>query len=188
VPTEHSQNAVRTIWQQQPLEGGRMSVEQISQRAQQLDSRIRRNDLRRIFTAMAVIALATWGVWAFSNPFFRVGAALEIAAMLVVVYYLQTRRVGRRAHENLSYGSGQTFLRRSLELRRDFVREVWPWQILPTLPGIVLLAIGFFVRTPRNPLLATGILIVFVAQLALAQARVRRSVKHYQAEIDALEE
>jgi hypothetical protein len=165
-----------------------MSLEQIRQRAQQLDARIRRRDMRRIFTAMGVIALATWGVWSFSNPFFRVGAVLEIAAMFAVVYHLQTRSVGRRASEDLTYGSGQTFLRRSLELRRDFVREVWARQILPTLPGVVLLVIGFFVRTPKNPLLATGILIVFVVQLAFAQARLRRSVKRYQTEIDALEE
>jgi hypothetical protein len=165
-----------------------MSLEQIRRRAEQLDSRIRRRHARRIFTAMAVIALATWGVWAFSNLFFRVGAALEIAAMFVVVYHLQTRSIGRTVPEGLTYGSGQTFLRRSLELRRDFVREVWPRQILPMLPGIVLLLIGFFVRTPKNPMLATGILIVFVVQLASARARLRRSVKRYQTEIDALEE
>ncbi len=165
-----------------------MSLEQIRQRAQQLDSSIRRRDVGRIFTAMAVIALATWGVWAFSNPFFRVGAALEIAAMFVVVYHLQTRGTGRTVPEDLTYGSGKTFLRRSLELRRDFVREVWPRQILPMLPGIVLLMIGFFVRTPKNPLLATGILVVIVVQLASAQVRLRRSVKRYQTEIDALEE
>ena len=165
-----------------------MSLEQIRQRAQQLDSRIRRRQVRRIFMAIVVIALAMWGIWAFSNVFFRVGAALEIAAMFVVIHHLQTRSVGHTVPEDLTYGSGQTFLRRSLELRRDFVREVWTRQILPMLPGIVLLLIGFFVRRPKNLLLATGILIVVLVQLASAQARLRRSVKRYQTEIDALEE
>jgi hypothetical protein len=165
-----------------------MSLDQIRERAQQLDSRIRHRNMRRIFGAMMVIGLATWGVWAFSNLFFRAGAALEIAAMFVVIYHLQTRSVGRTVPEDLTYGSGQAFLRRSLELRRDFVGELWAWQIVPMLPGIVLLLIGFFVREPKSPLLATGILIFFVVQLASAQARVRRSVKRYQTEIDALPE
>ena len=126
-----------------------MSLEQIRERAQQLDSRIRHRNMRRIFGAMLVIGLGAWGVWAFSNFFFRAGAALEIAAMFVVVYHLQTRSVGRTVPEDLTYGSGQAFLRRSLELRRDFVGELWAWQVVPMLPGIVLLLLGFFVRYRR---------------------------------------
>ena len=81
--------------------------------------------------------------------------------------------------------SGLEFTRSELVRQRDLLRSVWWWYLLPFVPGMLLIPVGYWLEGPGWVLLALGI---FVAVAFVGIGLLNQRVAHkLQRRIDDLD-
>jgi hypothetical protein len=193
-------NELRELWQGQPLEGEKMSLEEIRVKISTFENKIRRRNMLEFIAAG--IVLLSFGKQLFQptpeNFMTRIGAALTIAGTIYVVYMLHTRGSVRVIPDIMARASFVDFYRSCLENQRDLLQNVWRWYLLPFVPGFIAMFVSFAIRdglilnpTPSpQPLFGVLNLVLLGSALILffffVSALNRHAATKIQAEIDAL--
>lgn len=179
------QEQLRSIWRGQAVLGFRLTPEQVRARAGQLETEIRRRNLRDHLSFAAVAILAVFGAVAATGALIRVGALLMAAWAMLSMYWL-------RLYGVMSAGAGADARavlechRKQLERQRDIALS-WPWSVGLVVPGFVLVCIGMSLG-PRQlpwtvPAVFVGVFMFgYVAIVVYGQILAGR----WQREIDAL--
>ena len=137
---EHPPDDLRRLWQGQNVEGTRMSLEEIRQKAAKFQKRIRNRNLREYGAAAVVFGWFGYYVWWF--PDVRLGSALILAATVYMVWQLHARGASKTVPEAMAVTPCVEFHRRELERQRDLLRDIWRWYLLPFVPGLAVFVWG----------------------------------------------
>lgn len=143
------ENPVQKLWQDQPLEGVKMSVEEIRRRAGKFEKRIRRRNLREYVASLIAAGLfvyffATTHDWLKQTSF-----ALFFVAMLWIVVALHRKGSAKSLPEGVDTLNGLKFYRAELERQYRVVKEVWWWYLAPMVPGFVVYTVGYVWMHPH---------------------------------------
>jgi hypothetical protein len=194
--SEAGDNA-KNLWQNQPVEPAQISLAELHEKAQKLERRVRRRNLREY--AAGAIAIAGYGyyIWKFPTPIIRLGCVLVIAGVLFVVYMLHKRGHARAVPAEMAFRSSLDFYRHELERQRDLLRSVWTWYLLPFVPGLIIFGLGLFLRTMKQPnapaharliVISFSLTAAFVALVFIVIGKLnQRGARKLQRKIDALD-
>jgi hypothetical protein len=179
---------VRRLWRDQPSEEIRMSAQEVRGLAEKFERIIRRRNRREYgAAAFAVVWYCVWA-WIAGNAVVSVGCWLVALAALFVVFHLHRHGAARRPPGEQEGMSGLEFYRSELVRQRDLVRSVWRWYLLPFVPGMLLILVGYWLERPGGwHLLPFGIFVaVTFAGIGLLNQRVARKLQRRLDDLDAL--
>jgi hypothetical protein len=143
------QNPVQKLWQDQPVEGIKMSAEEIRNRASRFERKIRWRNRRESVGCLIVSGLFAYFLFDTHDLLFRIAYGLFIAAMIWIAIQLHRKGSVKSLPAGLEASSSLQFFRKELERQRDAVKNVWPWYLAPLVPGYVMLTIAYAVSFPQ---------------------------------------
>ena len=141
---------MRSIWQNQKLEGVHMSVDELRSRAGKFNRRVSWRNAREYIAAVVVIVFFTFCFARTDDLLRRVGLGLEVAGVAYVCWHLLTKGSARQLPADLGLANSLQFHRRELERQRDLLRGVWRWYLGPMIPGLAILMISGARSNPRH--------------------------------------
>jgi RNA polymerase sigma-70 factor (ECF subfamily) len=141
-------NNPQQIWQCQPVEGIKMSVEALRHRSGKFETRIRRRNVREYVAS--VLAAAGFGYFFVTTHalLFRVAYVLFIVGLGWVVFQLHRKASARTMPSAIGATTSLQFFRSELERQRDAVQNAWPWYLAPLVPGFVILTAAYIRALP----------------------------------------
>ncbi|HYM78740.1 MAG TPA: hypothetical protein VE377_22405 [Candidatus Dormibacteraeota bacterium] len=160
------QNPVLKIWQEQPVEGIKMSVDEIHLRAGKFERRIMWRNIREYVASLIAVALFVYFFATTQGALSRITFALFIAGMLWIVIQLHLKGSAKSMPAGLDTLTSLRFYRAELERQREVVSKVWSWYLAPMVPGFVVYTVGYAVSVPR-PLAWAGLALMDVLIAAL---------------------
>jgi hypothetical protein len=176
---------LRNLWQGQPLENLAVALEDIRARASHFERRIGRRNLREGVAGAIAMAVYTFYIWKFTSILARVGSAMVIAGVLVVMWRIYHEGRASRLPQELGLSASLEFHRQQLVQQRNLLRTVLRWYLAPLIPGLVVFSAGILPPFRLAPclLIFTGLFgwIWWVNQRAAE--RLERQI----AELDRLE-
>jgi len=187
-------NGLKNVWQNQRLEGTRMSADDIRWKAKKFQSKRLWRNAREYAAALVVVVFSGFQIVRNTDALTRVGFGLVIAGMLYLAWQLHRRGSSRSLPAEMGLATGLDFFKRELERERDLLKNVAKWYLGPLIPGwvVLMVALGrtnpghlrhFAVSFSAFNLLAAGFF-VFVWRLNLwAAGKVQRRID----ELDALQ-
>jgi Flp pilus assembly protein TadB len=131
LPPDH----IKSLWQNQRVEPVQMSLEELRQKTEKFQRRIRKRNFREYAAAALVLGAFSYYFW--KLPHVQLGSALIIAGTLYVVYQLHHRGAAKTVPASLGLGNCLDFHRGELERQRDLLRGIWKWYLLPLVPGLL---------------------------------------------------
>jgi hypothetical protein len=146
---ERSEIPVIEIWQNQPVEGIKMSVDEIRRRAGKFERRIQWRNRRESVGCLIVSGLFTYFLLSNHDVLFRISYGMFIVAMIWIAIQLHRKGSVKSLPAGLEASSSLQFFRSELERQRDTVKNVWPWYLAPMVPGYVMLTIAYAVSFHR---------------------------------------
>ncbi|HUI41934.1 MAG TPA: hypothetical protein VL523_08200 [Terriglobia bacterium] len=141
---------LQSVWQNQPAEGIRMSVDEIRRRAGKFERKIYWRNAREYVAALVVVIFFGYEFWRTPDALSRVGFGLAIAGLLYLVWHLYRKGSSRGLPGEMGLASGVEFFRRELERQRDLVQHVWRWYLGPLVPGMIVLIVAFSRTNPGH--------------------------------------
>ena len=141
--TSFDDRELQALWQSQPSNTSAISLEQLRERAQRHERIIRRRNLLEYVAAALVVVIFGVMMWAWPSTMVRIGAGLSIAAALLVAALLHRWGSVTPLPADLALKNAVEFHRHQLERQRDLLRSVWWWYLLPFVPGLLFLQVGF---------------------------------------------
>src|SRR5215469_2437061 len=138
---ESPTNRMQEIWQCQPVEGIKMSVEEIRKHATKFEKKIFWRNVREYVAGAIAIVLLGFSIARSHNVLDRSAFALLIAGMVYVMYQLHRRGTSKSLPAS-AIGPSLEFYRSELERQRDLTSTVWSWYLGPFVPGLALSAIA----------------------------------------------
>jgi hypothetical protein len=126
---------MRNVWQNQELEGIRMSINEIRQKAGRFQKTILRRNGREYVAALVVVLFLGFNLWRTTDLLIQTGFGLEIAGILYVVWQLHRKGSSRSVPAEMGLASCLEFHRSELERQRDLLRSVWRWYLGPWFPA-----------------------------------------------------
>lgn len=151
-PMDHDpqQSDLQQLWQSQPTEHDPMTLAQIHERAERLQTRVRRRNVREYLAgAFVLVAFAPIAVRSHSWMM-QLGAALTIAATAFVIWYIR-----RNGAAIAPIPSAETegaalveFHRRELIRQRALLHSIGAWYLAPFVPGLTLILMGRWFQAP----------------------------------------
>ncbi|HTZ97823.1 MAG TPA: hypothetical protein VMB18_15585 [Terriglobales bacterium] len=185
-------NDAKKIWQDQPLEGMTMSLQQVHERIDKLSRIVRRRNLIGGFACITVLLGFSYFFAALNQPsegMERIGAALTAIGAGYIMYQLAIGKMRRQtAIAETQAQASMSFYRSELQRQRDFHQGVWFWsRMVVFAPGPVIFLIGM---VKANPAFSRGALIEGSIALALLVWAIPRNLslaKRFQQELDALD-
>ncbi len=179
------EDELRNLWQDQPVEPVKMSIEDIRRKAQAFETKVGRGyRIAWVILIFCLIGYASF-FFIFTNPVQRAGSCLTVAGYLVGAYQLRKRGPARRVPENPAEATCAAY-RGELERQREFHLSVFS-RLLVFVPGPVVFIMGFVgadLGTGQAIALATALVLpVFLLGVPLS----RREARKLQGEIAALD-
>ena len=176
------------VWQSQPVEGTKMSVEAIRLRAGKFERRIARRNLRESIIALGVIALFSYYLATSGEWIYRITWGLFILGMASTIINLYRKGSPRRMHSAMGSASCLEFFRSELERQRDLIENVWPWHLGPLVPGYLALNVAYAIGPHRLGLWVGLALLnaVFVASFVGVWKINQKAARCLQRSIDEL--
>jgi len=179
-------DSLRILWQGQKVEGTRMSLEEIRQKAGAFQKRIRNRNLREYGAAAIVFGWFGYNLW--RVPELRLGSALILAATAYMVWQLHARGASKTVPEAMALTPCVEFHRRELERQRDLLRDIWRWYLLPFVPGLVVFVWGSVRHVTGGQWVNAAPFAVLCAMFFVFVGRLnRRAADKLQRQIDELE-
>ena len=180
-------NDVRSVWQNQAVEGTKMSLDEIRRKVDCFRTGLRRqNRIAYILLAVLVGAFG-WVTVGFrpTNLIMRTGGCLVVLGCLYMGCQVYTRGARRSAPSDAGFADCLNFYRSELERLRDFHNAVWS-RLLAVIPGYMVFCLGFAMAFRKGALVIGAI-----ALIALALGLYGMWLQHWlgrrvQREIDAL--
>lgn len=150
---EQSRDDATSIWRKQQSEDTAVTLVNIHERAQKLQSQIRRRNTREYAAAVVAILVFALYLWICPGWMMKTGSALSIVAVLFVVWQLHKRGAAKA----LEAHSGKPLVeahRAELMRQRDLLKSVGAWYLAPFVPGSTLIMMGryFQVHMPGRTL------------------------------------
>ena len=155
------------LWQCQPVEGIKMSVEEIRKRATRFEKKIMWRNAREYVAGGIAAALLTSFFIQSHDTLFRVACGLMIAGLAYMAYQLHCRASARRMPAELGAANSLQFHRNELERQMDFLRHIWSWYLGPIIPGLVAFSVQSWVNGHTRFLVAAFVNAFFVFCLIL---------------------
>ena len=140
--TESPTNRMQELWQCQPVEGIKMSVDEIRNRATKFEKKIFWRNFREYIAGAIAIVLLGISFGSAHDLLSRAAFALLIAGMVYVMYQLHRRGTAKTMPTAAAAGPSLAFYREELKRQRDLTASVWSWYLGPFVPGLVLSAIA----------------------------------------------
>jgi hypothetical protein len=137
------------MWQNQPVEGIRISAETIQKRAARFERRIRWRNVREY--AASLIAAALLGYFAVTSHdvLSRVVLGLFIAGLMWISVQLHRKGSSKSLPAGLDTGTSLRWYCTELERQRAAVMSVWSWYLVPMVPGFVVDTVGKAIQSPH---------------------------------------
>lgn len=179
---------VQRLWRDQPSEEVQMSAQEVRGLAEKFERTIsQRNRREYAASAFVVVWFSVWA-WFAQSDVVALGGWLVALAALWVVFHLHRRGTARRPAGEQDVMSGLEFTRSELVRQRDLLRSVWWWYLLPFVPGMLLILVGYSLEGPeRWGLLALGIVVaVTFVGIGLLNQRVARKLQRRIDDLDAV--
>lgn len=179
-------NGVQRLWRDQPGEEVQMSAQEVRGLAEKFERTITQRNRREYAAAAFVVVWFSVWAWFAETVLVALGCWLVVLAALWVVFHLHRRGAARRPAGEQDVMSGLEFTRSELVRQRDLLRSVWWWYLLPFVPGMLLILVGYSLEGSELwALLPSGIVaaVTFVG-IGLLNQRVARKL---QRRIDALD-
>jgi hypothetical protein len=145
------------IWQDQPVEGTTLSLDEIRRRAGRFESRIRKRNRREYIGAAAVAVAFSFYIFKFSDWAIRAGSLLVLAGTAYVVVQLYRRSNPSTLPGELGLTGSVAFYRQELVRQRDLVRSVWSWYLAPLVPGLLVISKGKIITLVVNAVVFGGV-------------------------------
>lgn len=187
MPNDENQNDLRARWQNQPPEGGKISLEEIRAQAQRFQKRIRNRNVREYIASIIVILIFTSYIFLLKPVVLRVASGMIIVGTLWAMFQLHKRASTRTPPGGAASTACLEFHRRKLERQRDALLGIWTWYLLPFMPGIVLFIAGIAMAPGARGWVATLIVIaVFAATITFVLKLNYRAARRVQRMIDEL--
>jgi len=140
-----------------------MSLEEIRRRAGKFERRIIWRNRRETLACLLTCVMFAYFMVGAPSLWFRISYALFIAAMIWVAIQLHRKASARSLPAEMgAYGALQ-FFRGELERQRDSIRNVWPWYLVPTIPGYIVLNIAWVTARPGHWLPVVGFDVFVIA-------------------------
>lgn len=143
------ENPVQKLWQDQPVEGIKMSVEEIRRCAGKFESRIRRRNIREYVASLIAVGLFVYFLLSSHDWLSRATYLLFIAAMLWIVIALHRKGSATTMPGGVDTRTGLRLYRAELERQYQVVKDVWWWYLAPLVPGFVVYTIGHAIQAPK---------------------------------------
>lgn len=143
------ENPVQKLWQDQPVEGITMSVEEIQRRAGKFEHRIWWRNAREYVGSLIAVGLFMYFFVSIPDVLSRVTFALFIAGMVWIVVQLHRQGSATLIPAGLDAVTSLRLYRAELERQRAAVANVWWWYLAPLVPGFVVHTIGYAVKFQR---------------------------------------
>jgi hypothetical protein len=183
---------MKELWQGQPTEGVRMSIEQVQASAGSFQRKIQWRNAREYVAAFVVVVFFGFQFVRTGDLGARMGFGLLIAGMCYMVWQLHSRGSWRAVPKDAALSSCIEFKRRELERQRDLLSHIWSWYLGPLIPGLAVLIVDFAFasqgRVRHNGLLVAAYSL-FVAGIFIGIAKLNsRAASTLQKQIDELDE
>jgi Flp pilus assembly protein TadB len=146
---ETPKDRMQDIWLCQPVEGIKMSVEEIRGRAGKFEKKIMWRNVREYGAGAIAAILLGFSFASTHNLLDRAAFALLIIGMAYALHQLHRKGQSRSMPDQMGTASSLEFYRGELERQRELVSNVWPWYLGPFVPGLVLSAIASVTRNPQ---------------------------------------
>ncbi len=177
------------VWQSQPTDAPRITLEYVRHQARGLESRMRWRNAVEYGTGALAFVLSGFSAWQFgARPIML--AALAWLTVWSLYYMYRWRREAAAAQAPADSGVLDTlrFQRRQLERQRDARRRSWRW-VVPTMsPGIVLILVSLVVEQDPVPWGKFAFVVIWMTVgFALAAGIMEAGARRLQKEIDALD-
>ena len=155
------QTSAQELWQRQPVEGTRMSIDEIRKRATKFEKRIFWRNTREYIASAIAIAVLGYSLAHARDSLARWSLILLIAGLCCAMVHLYRKGSAYAASSREGAQCGDFFLH-ELERQRDLISNLW-WYLGPLAPGLVLGAVGSAMAHPQpRALLVQAIGHVFI--------------------------
>jgi hypothetical protein len=183
---------MKALWQGQPTEGVRMSIEQVQASAGSFQRKIQWRNAREYVAAAAVVVFFGFQFVRTGDLVARLGFGLIIAGMCYMVWHLYFKGAWRPLPRDAGLSNCIEFQRRELERQRDLLSHVWSWYLGPLIPGLAVLIVDFAFasqgRIKHNGLFVAAYSL-FVAGIFFGIAKLNsNAARTLQRRIDELDE
>jgi hypothetical protein len=174
---------VQQLWHEQPREEHAMSINEIRERAQRFERRVRRNNILTALLIVVIVAVELRQISVEPELLERVGDSLTIAAFVYLAYWYRRHALGQTAPAGPAMTQSVDFYREQLARQRDLSEHPWGY-LLPFVPGIGLSLFGR--ALDRSPAQNAAIAVFAVALFIGTAWWHKRSARRLQREIDEL--
>lgn len=157
--TELLDNSVQNLWQSQPVEVTKMSVEELRNRAGKFERKIRFRNIREYVASLIAAGLLGYFYIGAHEVASRVTLALFIAAMLWIVIALHYTGSAKSTPLDQDTRTTQQFYRAELQRQLHVVKNVWWWYLAPMFPGCIAFTVSYVMK-PRHPAMWAGLVLM----------------------------
>jgi hypothetical protein len=190
MPDEPSTNDPKTIWQSQPKEVTKMSLDKIRREARAIQTKSRMAALGWSLLGLVVTLGFALLFLKAQGPLHKAGWGALALWGLYGVYQACKRMWPSTLAADATFANSLGFYRRELERRRDYVRDIWRMQVLWVFfVGLALFIAPALIGSRKNPRVLLNAIPFFVLLgvwfIALFYIR-NRDQKELQREIDEL--
>jgi hypothetical protein len=183
--TQNDESRPEQVWRDQPKEETSMRLEDVREKAQRLETKVRRgNILAGVLIILALIDNAR-DVWIHPELLVRSGHFLIVAALVYAIYRFRAHARPLTAPNTLGLTSCVEFYRARLVRQRDMSVDGWKY-VLSFVPGFGLIVVGRALenRTPSQIVTLVALAIVLFAGIILVHVRSARRLDREIASLD----
>ena len=144
--TEILDDSAQELWQKQPVEVTRMSIEELRRRAGRFERKIRWRNIREYVACLVASGLMGYFYVTAHDVASRVTFALFIAAMLWIVIALHRTGSAKPTPLDQDTLTTQQFYRSELERQLQIVKSVWWWYLAPMVPGCIASTVSYLMK------------------------------------------
>jgi hypothetical protein len=139
----------KTIWQNQPTETSKMTLEELRHRARKLHSKIRRELFANIAVALIVVAVSGFGILLAQDLVERLLFVLAISWTLGGQYFLHRGMWSATPRQDAALSTGLEFYRQQIEGRLSLFHRVLQWSVGPLVLsiGVLILVLTGMLRS-----------------------------------------
>ena len=180
---------IKKLWQEQPVEGKTMSLNEVHQKIEKLKRIVRRRNLIGGFASITVLLSFSYFVSTAENTMERVGAVLTAAGAGYILYQLVMRKIPlRRGAWETQAEAGAAFYRAELQKQHDFHNGAWLWtRIAVFTPGPLIFCAGLASASPASRQIVLLEAVAVVILLGIGIVRNLKAARTYQRELDAID-
>lgn len=184
--TDTPTNPMQQLWQQQPAEGMRMSIDEIRRRAVKFEKRIIWMNMREYVAGAIGMALMGFFLIRAHDNLSRIGFGLTMGGLAYALVHLYFKGRPGTASEQVGVQCANFFLD-ELQRTRKLVSNLW-WYLGPLVPGLVVLTIAPALAHPQPAvLIRLGIADLFIGSAFwLVIWLNKRAARCLQKQIDEL--